>query len=130
MTNLGFRPRRVGPYASDYDKLRCRLVAVGSMTLQYDRVGSRVARVVMPGNEGAVVGDELVVLFFVLHGAGPLTGGIIRRPRARRNRHTGHVPQRRGEGLLTGPTGVWACTPVLGPPPGGGVRERADLVEA
>lgn len=67
--HFGSRPCRVGHYGLDYDKLGSRLVAVGSMILEYDRAGSRVARVIMPGNVDALAEDDLVVLFFVLHGA-------------------------------------------------------------
>lgn len=39
------------------------------MILEYDRVGGRVARVITPAMEDALADDDLVVLFFVLHGA-------------------------------------------------------------
>jgi hypothetical protein len=52
-----------------YDRLGSRVRAVGPMTVTYDRLGNRAKQVLVPGEEAALVGDDLVALFFVLQQA-------------------------------------------------------------
>jgi hypothetical protein len=50
-----------------YDKLGSRVRTVGPMILEYDLLGSRPKRLLVPGREPALPEADLIVLFLVLY---------------------------------------------------------------